>query len=334
MTALALLAAALAAAPLSPAHPGPMLDAHNCYPYDGQWSDRLRRALDAGFPVSIEQDLAWYVDPATGKGRIVVSHSADPTGAEPTLDAYFFDQVRPIVEKALRQNHRADWPLIVLHFDFKSNDPALLKAVWALLGRYQPWLATAAKTADPDQLSPIDLKPILVVTEDSDAQAKVFYDDVPVGGRLRLFGSAHSSEAPTGLSEAQRAHWEATASPGQLLPSRATNYRRWWNNSWSVVEQGGQRNAGAWTKADDQRLRALVDHAHRQGYWIRFYTLDGFDAAEDKGWDPSYNFGALGKAEPRWKAAIAAGVDFIATDQYEALGHKLDQRDTALRPNR
>jgi hypothetical protein len=35
---------------------------------------------------------------------------------------------------------------------------------------------------------------------------------------------------------------------------------------------------------------------------------------------------------PRWRAAIAAGVDFIATDQYEALSGYLDQRDHALRP--
>ena len=49
-------------------HNRPLLDAHNCYPYDGQWNDRIERALNSGFPVSIEQDLAWYVDPATGKG--------------------------------------------------------------------------------------------------------------------------------------------------------------------------------------------------------------------------------------------------------------------------
>ena len=56
-------------------HNQPLLDAHNCYPYEGQWSDRIQRALNSGYPVSIEQDLAWYVDPATGKGRVVVSHT-------------------------------------------------------------------------------------------------------------------------------------------------------------------------------------------------------------------------------------------------------------------
>lgn len=313
-------------------HGHAVLDAHNCYPYDGRWSDRVRRALDSGFPVSIEQDLAWYVDPKSGRGRVVVSHTPHPTGREPTLQAYFFDQVRPIVEGALARDRRGEWPLIILHFDFKDTQPAILKAVWRLLGEYEPWLSTAIKTADPAHLSPIDRKPILVVTEDSDVQANVFYDDLPVGGRLRLFGSAHTAEPPRGVSSAQSAHWYATAAPAQLLKTRATNYRRWWNNSWSVVEEGGQRRAGVWTRADDRRLRALVDHAHAQGYWIRFYTLDGFDSQQDRGWDQSYNFGSMRQVTPRWQAAIEDGVDFVATDQYEALSRYLEQRDRAPRP--
>jgi len=311
----------------------PVLDAHNCYPYDGRWNDRARRALDSGFPVSIEQDLAWYVDPKTGKGRVVVSHRPSPTGREPTLRAYFFKQVRPVIEKALAEKKRDEWPLIILHFDFKDTQPAILAAVWHLLGEYEPWISTAIKTSDPNRLSPIDRKPILVVTEDSDAQAKVFFDDVPIGGRLRLFGSAHTGEPPPGVGPAQLAHWEATALPSQLLTTRATNYRRWWNNSWWAVEQGGQPRAGAWTKADDRRLRGLVDYAHRQGYWIRFYTLDGFNATQDRGWDENYNFGSMQRVIPRWRAAIADGVDFIATDQYEALSRELDQRDRTLRPS-
>lgn len=70
------------------------------------------------------------------------------------------------------------------------------------------------------------------------------------------------------------------------------------------------------------RLRALVERAHTNGLWIRFYTLDG--ATEDQlscnGWFHSYNFGTLEAARRRWQAAIAAGVDYIASDQYELLG--------------
>jgi glycerophosphoryl diester phosphodiesterase len=98
----------------------------------------------------------------------------------------------------------------------------------------------------------------------------------------------------------------------------ASNYRRWWNNSWAVVEQGGQQQAGDWTSADEQRLQVLVMAAHAKGLWIRFYTLNGHAESDSLGWTKSYNFGSLSQARLRWRAAVEAGVDFIATDQYEA----------------
>ncbi len=303
-------------------HSRPVLDAHNCYPYDGRWSDRIDRALVSGFPVSIEQDLTWFVDPATGAGRVVVTHRAEADGSEPALHDYFFERVRPIVEKALASNDRSHWPLIILHFDFKSEGAPLLHAVWDLLGKYESWITTARQTANPRELAPFDAKPILVVTEDSDAQEEVFFKQVPAGARLRLFGSAHTARIP-GDSDAERAHYRATLRPEKLLTERPTNYRRWWNNSWYAVEEGGQPRAGDWTPADAKRLRALVNHAHRQGFWIRFYTLDGFPEDDDHGWSKGYNFGSIEAARVRWRAAIAAGVDFIATDQYEDLAREI-----------
>lgn len=298
-------------------HNLPVLDAHNCYPYEGQWSDRLDRALGVGYPVGIEQDLAWAIDKATGKGRPVLSHRKETTSDEPMLRDYFFEHIRPLVEKALRENDRARWPLITVHFDFKDNRPELLRAVWELLGDYEGWITTAPKTADPHTLAAWDVHPLLVLTEDNDAQEEVFFTSLPPGSRLRLFGSAHTA-APKASSREERAHLAATVPPEQLLTEKPTNYRRWWNNSWAEVEEGGQSKAGVWTAADDARLRALVNHAHRQGFWIRFYTLDGF-TVDDHGWDQGYNFGSREAAEFRWKAAIAAGVNLIATDQYEDL---------------
>jgi len=64
----------------------------------------------------------------------------------------------------------------------------------------------------------------------------------------------------------------------------------------------------------------LVATAHGQGYWIRFYSLDGESALlSANGWSPGYNFGSPEAAHIRWKACIEAGVDFIATDQCESL---------------
>jgi len=321
-----LLTSLLAAAALWPQQPQldflnhnrPVLDAHNCYPYKGSWGDRIDRALKTGFPVGIEQDLTWGVDPATGKGRPVVSHSSETTGAEPTLRAYFFERVRPIVEKALAENDRARWPLIILHFDFKSEQPELLRAVWELLGEYESWISTARKTANPRDLARFEPKPLLALTEDSDAQEDVFFGKLKVGEKLRLFGSAHTADIP-GQSREERNQAMATMPPERLLTARPTNYRRWWNSSWYTVEQGGQSRAGDWTPADAARLRSLVNHAHEAGFWIRFYTLDGFAPADDRGWGSSYNFGSRAAVDLRWKAAWEAGVDLIATDQYEDL---------------
>jgi glycerophosphoryl diester phosphodiesterase len=337
LSALVLVASCLAARAQGPDldflnHNQPLLDAHNCYPYEGKWSDRIQRALGSGYPVSIEQDLAWYVDPATGKGRVVVSHTPKTTGAEPTLEDYFFKQVRPVVEKAIAENKRDQWPVIVLHFDFKDNQTPLLQAVWQILGEHQDWLSTAVKTSDPSKLSPIERKPILVVTEESDDQQKVFYDDLPVGARLRLFGSAHTHPTPKDMPMRQLMHWAVQVTPEELLSEPPTNYRRWWNSSWYTVEEGGEPGAGDWTAADDRRLRALVDHAHKMGYWVRFYTLDGFEPAADQGWGQGYNFGSREAVILRWKAAIAAGVNFIATNQYEALAPYLKQEAQDLRP--
>lgn len=293
----------------------PMVDAHNCYPYDGQWGDRIDRALSAGFPVSIEQDLTWYVDPATGQGREVISHAVKALGNEPDLRHYFFERVRPIVERALQENKRDSWPLIVLHFDFKSNDARLLGSVWKLLEEYEPWLTTAKKSDNPAEMTPFDVKPILAVTEDDDTQENVFFREVPVGAKLLVFGSAHMNRKGT-----------IAMAPSELLTEKPTTYRRWWNNSWAVVEDGGQNHAGEWTAADMTRLKSLVDYAHNAGFLIRFYTLDGFTAAEDRGWDKSYNFGSREAVVARWKAAIEAGVDFIATDQYEGLADVMKSR--------
>jgi hypothetical protein len=305
----------------------PILDAHNCYPYDGKWADRIDRALSTGFPVAIEQDIAPYRDTPSGEVIAKVTHRSTANGQDPTLKQYFFERVRPIVETALKDNNKDRWPLIILHFDFKDNTPSTLEAVWKVLGEYQDWITTASKTANDADLTRLDWKPLLVLTEDNDTQEQVFYRRLAPGNKLRLFGSAQLNQKVFGgLNQKQREYALAHAAPSLLLTTRATNYRRWWNNSWLEVEEGGQRRAGAWTTADDQRLLELTDHAHRMGYWIRFYTLDGFTPSQARGWDAAYNFGSAPAVAQRWRSALEDGVDLIATDQYEALNALMHER--------
>lgn len=289
------------------------MDAHNCYPYSEWWSDRIDRALSVGVPLAIEQDPYWYTDAQTGDSWSVVAHGAPVSGHEPTLEHYFFDRIRPVVEDALRKGDRRDWPLITLNLDFKTQEPEHLAFIWQLLTKYKSWLTTAERTADEHKVSILDVKPVLVLTGESDKQATVFYDSVPLGGRLLVFGAVHTNTR------------DPMAAPEVLEPHPASNYRRWWNNPWSVVERGGQTQADDWTRQDELRLRALVEHAHANGLWIRFYTLDGATPEELSchGWFRNYNFGSLDAVRQRWRAAQKNGVDFIASDQYEELEREL-----------
>jgi hypothetical protein len=290
-----------------------VMDAHNCYPYFEWWGDRIDRALSAGTPLAIEQDLGWYTDPTTGKSWSVVTHGDPITGEEPVMEQYFFARVRPIVERALKEGDKGDWPLITLNLDFKDNKPEHLAAVLALLRKYQSWLTSAAKSSQIEQVQTLDVKPILVLTGQADAQQTVFYDQLHEGERVIAFGAIHSEDK------------DPQGSPEILDSEKANNYRRWWNNPWRVVEAGGQAKAGEWTPEKMNRLRALVERAHANGLWIRFYTLDGAATQElsCRGWFRGYNFGSLDAARIRWRAAIAAHVDYLASDQYELLGDEL-----------
>ena len=279
-----------------------LLDAHNAYPDRGRFAERIDEALATGLPVAIEQDLAWCAN-AAGTMAPVVSHEATCVGGEPTLESYFFERVRPLMERALATGPTADWPLVTLNLDFKTNEPDHHAAVWALLRRYATWLTTAPRTANPAAVAPMTVGPLLVLTGSPDVQEETFLTRVPVGARLLVFGAIAGIAAPD--------------SDPSALPraTQATNYRRWWNHPWKVVEPAGQRAAGAWTSEDATRLAMLVADAHRHGLWLRIYTLNGVSGDRD-GWSASYNFGSLDAVTARWRAAIDTGVDFIATDQY------------------
>lgn len=319
LVALSMLAATpLAQSPTLQPGARVLLDAHNAYPYEGRFADRVPRALGTGLPVAIEQDLIWRVG-ANGQGESVVGHDTDKVAEAPTFEQYFFEHLRPVMEQALREARRDQWPVVVLNLDLKTNEPAHHAAIWRVLGKYEPWLTTAPRTATPDRPAPLTVGPLLVLTGMDASQQVAFHDRLAVGQKLRLFGAIQTPE-PEGADNRARALWLAQAPAETLVPSRATNYRRWVNFPWAVVEAGGQAYAGAWDAADRTRLDALVARAHGHGLWIRFYTLNGHPPAdaETQGWSKGYNFGSLDAAKARWSAAREARVDFIATDQYEA----------------
>jgi hypothetical protein len=285
-------------------------DAHNCYPYDGRWNDRIDRSLSTGLPIAIEQDLNWYVPADGSTPQVLVSHGGKLSGAEPTFERYFFKRIAPLVEAALKNPDRTQWPIITLNLDFKTEETSELRAVWAILMAHRVWLTTAERVADGSVAQPLTVGPVLVLNGPSDQQQRIFYDDVAIGDRLLTFGAVHTNMT------------DLSAEPSAIETERVSNYRRWWNNPWKVVESIGQSKAGQWNAFSSERLQSLVQYAHRQGLWIRFYTLDGATPEQQKtnGWYAQYNFASMAAAQQRWSAAIDAGVDYLASDQYEQVG--------------
>jgi hypothetical protein len=155
--------------------------------------------------------------------------------------------------------------------------------------------------------------PLLVLTESGQGQEEAFYGRLAPGQTLRLFGAV----PPSDLSDDDRRR-RHELDPLALVAGGPTTYRRWVNLPWDAVEEGGPAKAGEWTDAESRRLRALVARAHGLGLWIRFFALNGHAPPDDRGWSASYNVGSLDAVKPRWRAAMDAGVEFIATDQYEA----------------
>jgi hypothetical protein len=268
-------------------------------------------------PVAIEQDLYWVRPAGSDAYTSVVAHDSDAVAGAPTLEAYFFERIRPLMERALKENHRNTWPLIVLNLDFKSNEPAHHSYIWALLGKYARWLTTAPRTPTSNRVASLSVGPLLVLTGSDSGQRRHFHDMVPIGARLRVFGAIPSASV-SGATPEERAARAVRMTPVEWITPAADNYARWVNFPWSVIEVGGQKEAGRWTSADSARLESLVQRAHAQRLWLRFYTLDGYTLAQDRGFNASYNFGSVDAARERWRAAIAAGVDFVATDQYDA----------------
>lgn len=311
---------ALAATQVSTFSPGArtLMLAHNAYPDDGKFGDRLDRAISAGAPFVVEEDLVW-VD-----GKSLLIHAAKGAGPDsPTLESYFFPKVKPIIEKALKEGNKGNWPLVTLYLDIKTDPAEHLEAISKVLDKYDGWLTKAVKTADVMKQSPLEYKPMMVILEDkqNDIKQEFFYDRVPVGGKIRAFGSAVKfDDNPNKLGRDRREERFASLvkiEPEQLVTKHADNWRRWFGADWHFIELCGPEHGTDWSAVTEARLKKFVNYGHKLGYLVSFYETNGFTDGENQGWTPEYNFGSKDAARVRWNALIKAHADFIATDQYE-----------------
>ena len=163
---------------------------------------------------------------------------------------YFFERIRPIVETAIQENRHDDWPIITLNLDFKSDEPEHHAAVWKLLGEYERWLCTAPRGADPADVQPMRLAPVLVLTGEQDAQQQDFSDSLPAARPLRLFGAVIACRKA--CPGPRRITGAGGTTPGRRS-SRRDSRRQ---------ERGPPRT--------QQRLTPAVRAAHTAGLWIRY----------------------------------------------------------------
>ena len=285
---LAISTAALAA---DPARPLP-ISAHNCYAENRADNPRLTEALALGID-NIEIDLGW--DEA--EKRLFIGHDASPrpgiayprveTSLIPALEAHW-------------KTPRPDGAPTVLTIDWKTGKPEAVRQFKDLLDAHPYWFSSAPKSTD----SPLTVRRLTVCFSGSEA-AKDAYDAlIPSGGTYRAFrdrvigaGARYEDDVAT------------------YIPEPSTPYHRFLAFHWGAVERGGPALAREWTAADADRLRALASLAHRRGFRVRLYSLNGHTGALGG----SYRFADDEAARLRWAACAAAGVDWIAGDEYREM---------------
>ena len=279
---LLLLAACLAA---DPPHPLPV-SAHNCYPTNSTSREPLVAALGLGID-NIEIDLGWD---AAGR-RLIVGHDERPRPGVvyPEFEAYLL----PALEAHWRRP-RPDGAPTVLTIDWKTSHPDAVRRFKEFLDAHPDWFSSAPKAGD----SPLTRRRLTVCLTGSDAAKERYEALVPAGGtyrafRDRVFGGGDYRDDVK-----------------DYAPAPASAYHRFLTLHWANVERGGPPLAGDWTAAEAARLRALVGHAHAQGYRVRFYCLD----ARLRPASLPYGFAGEAAAVTRWQAAAAAGADWVATD--------------------
>jgi hypothetical protein len=279
------------------------ISAHNCYAENRTDNPKLAEALALGSD-NIEIDLGW--DDAANE--LIVGHDAKPRPgvAYPRLETSLI----PALTSHLKMP-RPDGAPTVLTIDWKTGRPEAVLQFKKLLDAHADWFSSAPKAAD----SPLTTRRLTVCFSGSEA-AKDAYDSlIPVGGTYRAFRDRVVS-----------GRYDDNVSA--YIPGKSTAYLRFLAFHWGTIERGGPASAGDWTPAEMDRLRAMIALAHRRGFRVRLYSLNGHSGALGG----SYRFADDATAKVRWLAAADAGVDWIAGDEYKEMVDALRAVRNSVRP--
>jgi hypothetical protein len=268
------------------------LSAHNCYPTNGTGAAMLENALALGVD-NIEIDLGWDA----ARRVVIVGHDAAPRSgtAYPEFETYLV----PALERHW-ETPRADGAPSVLTLDWKTAEPDAVRAVKAFLDARPDWFSSAPRA----EVSPLSTRRLTVCFTGSDA-AKAAYDAMVAPGEpYRAFRDAVYGAGGKALDDVDA-----------YGPPRATAYHRFLTFHWGHVEPGAPARAGAWEPAEAARLKALMAGAHRRGFRVRIYCVNGRTGPPILS---PYRFADASAAAIRWRAAADAGVDWVATDEVDA----------------
>ncbi|HZS52641.1 MAG TPA: hypothetical protein VFA54_17360 [Bryobacterales bacterium] len=273
------------------------LNAHNCYPAGDHGADRLERARRSGLSV-IEIDLAW----SERRRRAVITHTTKLTGSEPTIEAYFWKPMLPELEKMPRGR-----PGILVIFDFKDHQPGTVKQVYQFLQRRRALITACGKRGD-SPATPLDWRPLTVLLS-GDQEAIAMFERLTPPTEPYL---AMGNREPPNDNKFQE-------NVANYFPEPATAFYRVFNFNWAHIEKSRNNQAGDFTPEERNRLIELVEAGRSKGYWLRAWTLN----ADSTAWSPEDNFGSREALLARWRAAWEAGLDNVATDEYELAGEFL-----------
>ncbi len=264
------------------------LNAHNSYPAGDRGWERLARARRAGL-WAVELDLVW----SQARGHTVINHETKLRGNEPTLEDYFFTPLLPELRSLPR-----DEPGLLLMIDLKSDHPGPARELHDLLRQHRDLMTRSLRSGD------LRWGPLTVILSENAAAIALFEKLTP------------PEEPYLAMAVREPPERKFQENIAAYIPQRATPFYRLFNFDWKIIERVANPEAGAFTRPERARLEALVKLAREKGYWIRTWTLN----ATSTMWGTGRNFGSRHALLTRWRAALAAGVDCIATDEYELAG--------------
>ena len=198
-----------------------LVDAHNAYPSDGKFTDRIDRALEQR-PAAGDRAGSRLVhrSGARGVGRIASSRTAATRcGDRADLRGVLLREGRADHEEGARRriaaptgrSSRSTWTS-------RPTSRSITPRSGRCSASTSAWLTTAERTATAGTAAPLRLGPMLVLTGSNDVQQVSFHDASPSASGCGCSVRSHEPAVP-GADRAEQAKNYAAMPPETLMPA-------------------------------------------------------------------------------------------------------------------